>query len=185
MMKKISGQTILFAVLFLLLGCQDHEKSLPTVPTNTVQIVLDKQKSEKTNEAVSLIQSTQPSNTNPIRERLETSYARVSANQNDVCPKLVDFQVDSKSVVRQGEKLNQHNYCEYFVFLNQGDNLTVTSTNGVQAHLVAPEWFNFSNGKFTAKKFDRYTIRLSYDGTRYRPQNFVYDISISKNIDKP
>lgn len=182
MMKNIRCQLAFFGVLFLLAGCQDSLQSPPKSPTNTVQSVLDKQNSAEKIDAVSLSQSTQPMQSD-ISRRLETSYARVSASQRDICPKLVDFQFERQSVVRHGEQLNQYNYCEYFVFLNKDDRLSVITSNSVQADLVAPDWFNFNNGSYIAKKFDRYTIRLSYDGTRYRPENFVYDVHIHKNVD--
>lgn len=180
-------QLALFGILFLLVGCQENS-TVPQQPKpNTVRLVLENQQAgkEEQPDAISLSQSTQPTNPNGISRHLETTYARMSANQKDICPKLVDFQQNKQSVVRHGEKLNQYNYCEYFVFLNQGDSLSVSTTNGIQADLVSPDWFNFSNGTFTAKKFDRYTIRLTYDGTRYRPTDLVYDVHIHKNIDNP
>ena len=111
------------------------------------------------------------------------SMARVASSKNDVCPKLLDFQFVSQSISRQNEKMPQ-SQCEYFVFLDAGDRLKVKVTDDVKAELVSPVWFDFNNGVFTANTFDRYTLRVKYNGTRYNPQNFVYDVVVSKNPTK-
>lgn len=132
-------------------------------------------------QTIAMSSQAQPTQSQTFAENLTTSFARVASQKDDVCPKLVDFQFVSQSIVRQNEKfVNQQ--CEYLVYLNAGDRLKVTTSGDVKAVLASPVFFNFANGAFVADKFDRHTLRLSYNGTRYQPQNFVYDVIISKNL---
>ena len=50
----------------------------------------------------------------------------------------------------------------------------------VKAELVSPVNFDFANGSYSAPKYDKYTVRLSYDGTRFHPNDFKYDVILTK-----
>lgn len=123
-------------------------------------------------------------NNDDIAKRLEITYARNAAYKKDECPKLVEFESLDQTVTREGEQLPS-DFCEYFVFLNKGDTLRIQTSSDMQAKLISPIWFDFANGSYTADKFDKYTIRLSYNGVRYHPTNFRYDVSLIKSGIKP
>lgn len=125
-----------------------------------------------------------PSDAENMTRRLEIVYARNAAYKKDQCPKLIEFENLNQTVSREGEQLTTE-YCEYFVFLAKGDTLSVHTSNDMQAELISPIWFDFRKGSFTADKYDKYTIRLNYDGVRYHPANFHYDIRLIKNGGKP
>lgn len=115
-----------------------------------------------------------------VSQGLEVSYARLAVNRNDICPKLVEFKFVSQSVTRSNERLVQ-NTCEYYVFLNTGERLRVAVSPEMKAEISNPLWYDLANGEFKAPHFDRYTVKLRYNGTRYHPQNFTYDVIVSKN----
>lgn len=115
-----------------------------------------------------------------IAKRLEISYARNASYKKNECPKLVEFEALDQTISRVDEQLPS-DFCEYFVYLSVGDTLNIRTSRDMQAILISPVWFDFANGSYTAPKFDKYTIRLSYNGVKYHPANFSYDITLIKN----
>lgn len=182
----------LLALANLLAGCNTKQESTRAVGQDDSNLVIEQTLNQPadpanqiTTDANSMAEGNQVVTTekqiaDDVVNRLETSYARLAAEQNDVCPKLLEFQFSTQSLVRNNERLMQQT-CEYYVYLNAGERLRVTNSEGMRAELVSPVWFDFRNGEFKAPSFDRYTIRMSYNGTRYNPQNFVYDVILTKN----
>ncbi len=114
-----------------------------------------------------------------VAEKLQVSYARASAYTSNECPKLIEFQFSNQSITRQDERFPKQT-CDYFVYLRQGEILKIDVSREVKAELVSPVNFDFANGSYTAPKYDKYTVRLSYDGTRFHPNDFKYDVILTK-----
>ncbi|MFW2176301.1 MULTISPECIES: hypothetical protein [unclassified Moraxella] len=189
LMLKWLATTVTLASTSLLVGCDiqpSESHANPPASNMTVNKTgLDIQPNAvNANEGgVTLAEATAPrakSNAQAIADSLEVSYARAAAQQANLCPKLLDFQFKTQSITRENEQLNKTS-CEYFVYLKEKDTLRVKVTGDIEVQLVSPVWFNFANGDYIAPKFDRYTIRVSYDGTRYNPKNLDYDMVVTKN----
>lgn len=112
---------------------------------------------------------------------LTTSIARAASETKNTCPKLLDFQLARETIHRKDEQL-VNNQCDYLIYLNEGDVINVSVSENIRAEIVEPAWVDLQQNKqFVAPKFDRYTLRLSYNGVRFQPQDFRYNVSVSKN----
>lgn len=155
---------VLYSITFttLLSGCQPYSDSHAKPQANSQA---DKQNAQTTGQEVA--------------EKLQVSYARASAYTSNECPKLIEFQFSNQSITRQDERFPKHT-CDYFVYLRQGEILKIDVSREVKAELVSPVNFDFANGSYSAPKYDKYTVRLSYDGTRFHPNDFKYDVILTK-----
>lgn len=112
-----------------------------------------------------------------------TSIARVASETKDTCPKLLEFKLSNETIVRKDEELVSSK-CDYLIYLNQGDVINIHVSENIRAEIISPTWVDLhSHRQFVAPKFDRYTLRLSYNGIRFQPQDFRYDVTVSKNPD--
>lgn len=110
-----------------------------------------------------------------------TSMENVVSKTKNTCPKLLDFQLVKETISRKNEQLFG-SQCDYLMYLNEGDVINVHVSDNIRAEIVAPTWVDlYFHKQFVATKFDRYTLRLSYDGTRFQPQDFRYSITVDKN----
>lgn len=151
--------------------------SQPTVEKVAPSSVLDKLKKPPATDTTTIQLAEQSGQA--VAERLAVSYARASAYTSNQCPKLVEFQFSNQSITRQDERFPTQT-CDYFIYLRKGESLTIDVSPEVKAELISPINFNFANGSYLAPAYDKYTVRLSYDGTRFRPQDFKYDVILTK-----
>lgn len=188
--RKLTWQKfIILPSIALLMGCQPDNDTVQSQSQNTN--VTNAKTTVKNPPAILLTTDNPPTQATKIypktadlagqeiAERLEVSYARASAYTSKECPKLVEFQFSNQSITRQNEQFPKQN-CDYIIYLRKGELLKVDVSNEVKAELVSPVNFDFANGSYTAPKYDKYTVRLSYDGTRFNPENFKYDVILTK-----
>lgn len=178
----LSKNLLMLPCIGLCVACQPQPNS--ELPQSTAQSSQAQTQEQATIADNSPIVNPLPSHTaelssKEIAERLEVSYARASAYTSNECPKLVEFQFSNQSITRQNEQFPKQN-CDYIVYLRKGELLKVDVSNEVKAELISPVNFDFANGSYTAPKYDKYTVRLSYDGTRFHPENFKYDVILTK-----
>lgn len=147
---------------------------LPTVTTN----VEDKNNDAKND--VKADNSHIADSGKQIANQLEVSYAREAANVNNRCPKLVEFQLASQVITRSNEQLLKDS-CDYLIYLNEGDRLQVAVSNDLQAQLITPVAFDFSQGAYIAPQFDKYTVRIRYNGSRFQPKNLNYNVILTRS----
>ncbi len=113
-----------------------------------------------------------------IEESLRNSYARKAANRADICPKLVQRELDT-NVIRRVNDIMIDNYCDYFLYPQPGQNIQVTSNNNqLELLLIAPELYDFANGAYLVTSAQKHVIRLQYDGAAHRPKEISYDVEI-------
>lgn len=114
-----------------------------------------------------------------IEDKIVNSYARVAAKKPDLCPKLVQKEVDNTVIERQAEVM-VNNSCDYFLYPKVGEHIAVSLNNDqIEALLVTPKIYNFANGDYEVLSYDKHVIRLSYDGAGYKPEQFSYDVTIA------
>ena len=114
-----------------------------------------------------------------IQDNIQNSYAHLAAKRSDVCPKLIQQRIDSKTIKRTAEVMTG-DYCDYFFYPRVGEQISVSLNNDqVEALLIIPLNHNFKNGSYHVTTYDKHVIRLTYDGATYKPENFSYDVAIT------
>lgn len=114
-----------------------------------------------------------------IEDSLLNSYASVASNRSDICPKLVQKQVDSTAIQRTSE-IMVNNSCDYFLYPQAGTSIGVALNNDqIEALLITPKTHNFANGEYQTTSYDKHVIRLSYNGVEHKPERLSYDVTIN------
>ncbi len=114
-----------------------------------------------------------------IEDSIINSYARLAAKRSDVCPKLVQKNVDENTIVRVAE-IMVDSHCDYFLYPKIGQYLDVTvDSRDIEALLIVPTLHNFANGSYEVQAYDKHVIRLNYKGATYKPKRLRYDIAIA------
>lgn len=113
-----------------------------------------------------------------VREKLKNSYARLAAERADVCPKLLQKDVDS-SVIRRSNDVMIDDHCDYFIYPQPGQRIQVlSSSDQIETLLVAPALHNFANGDYRVLSSQKHIIRLAYDGATRKPNTMRYSVSV-------
>lgn len=127
--------------------------------------------------AAALIQKKQQ-NVAEIEDSINNSYARIAANHVDVCPKLLQKDVDRNTIKRTAEVMVD-DHCDYLLYLRSGQHIAVSLDNDqIEALLIVPTLHNFANGDYQVASYDKHVIRLSYNGATYKPERLSYDVAI-------
>jgi|GEM_PF-6937525 hypothetical protein len=114
-----------------------------------------------------------------LEESLRNSYARLAAKHNDVCPKLLQKEVDSSEIVRSNDVMFDK-HCDYFIYPQPGQHILVTSNNALlEALLISPEMYSFKNGDYIAKSSRKHVIRITYNGIAHQPKPVSYDVVVT------
>ena len=114
-----------------------------------------------------------------IESNINNSYARLAAERADVCPKLLQKNIDSDVIQRTGEVMVS-DYCDYFLYPLNGERIAITATdNRIEALLITPTLHNFADGDYIVNSYDKHVIRLSYNGATYKPERLSYDVVIN------
>lgn len=113
-----------------------------------------------------------------LDENLKKSYARQAAKRTDICPKMLEFEVDNHVTTRQNEHM-QTNKCEYIVYVQKNQRLDVVLDNtNMYAKLVSPYIHEFNNGSYVAKKGGKHIIVVGYRGFHGMRAAENYDIAV-------
>ncbi|WP_350557673.1 hypothetical protein [Psychrobacter sp. CAL346-MNA-CIBAN-0220] len=114
-----------------------------------------------------------------IEDNIENSYARLAAQHPDICPKLIQKDIDNNEIQRLAEVM-VNNYCDYFLYLRTGQNIMVSvDNNQIDALLIVPVLHDFANGAYEVTSYDKHVIRLSYNGASYKPERLSYNVTIN------
>jgi hypothetical protein len=113
-----------------------------------------------------------------IEDSINNSYARLAANYTDICPKLLQQDIDKQTIERSTEVMAD-DYCDYFLYPRIGEQIAVSVNNSqLEALLIVPTIHNFADGSYQVSSYDKHVIRLSYNGATYKPERLTYDIAI-------
>jgi len=113
-----------------------------------------------------------------IEDNITNSYARLAAKRADICPKLLQKDMSNNDIKRVAEVM-VNDYCDYFLYLEAGQRIDVDVDNRqIEALLVVPTMYDFANGEYQVKSYDKHVIRLSYNGATYKPERLSYDVAI-------
>lgn len=113
-----------------------------------------------------------------IEESIKNSYALIASERPDVCPKLVQKDVDDNTIKRSAEVMTD-NHCDYFLYPQSGQHISVIINNDqIEALLIVPALHDFADGNYQVASYDKHVIRLAYNGTTYKPQRLTYDVEI-------
>jgi len=113
-----------------------------------------------------------------VKERVQNYHAQRAAERSNVCPKLVQREVDN-DLIQRTEEVMRDGYCDYFLYPNEKQIISVTTNNDdLNVSLIVPTLYDFANGDYQVKSYDKHVIRVEYDGLIYRPENIVYDVNI-------
>lgn len=113
-----------------------------------------------------------------VEDNIVNSYARLAAKRADICPKLLQKQVDNHIIKRSSEVM-VNNHCDYFLYPRVGERIAVSlDNNQLEALLIVPTIHDFANGDYEVAAYDKHVIRLSYNGATYKPKRLSYDVSI-------
>lgn len=114
-----------------------------------------------------------------IEDNINNSYARLASNHADICPKLLQKDVDNNAIERSAEVMVD-NHCDYFLYLRTGQHIAVNlNNNQIEALLIVPTLHNFADGDYQVASYDKQVIRLAYNGMAYKPERFTYDVAIT------
>lgn len=114
-----------------------------------------------------------------IEDGINNSYARLAAQHVDVCPKMLQKEVDKNTIERIAEVMVDE-YCDYFLYPRAGQKIAITVNNSqIEALLIVPALHNFADGDYEVISYDKHVIRLSYNGVTYKPERLGYDVAIS------
>lgn len=182
--KRIShwhGLPVLtFLLTSLLLGCRQEDGAKP-INTESWQDINEAQFDFETDLTPKVASVDDPAKEEQIKrlaDRLANSYAKLASQKAEVCPKLLQKQVDSAVIVRSQDVMID-NHCDYFIFPIEGQSLQVISSdNRIKRLLVSPEMYDFDNGAYRVKQTDKHVIRLQYDSTQSKPDNLSYDVQV-------
>lgn len=116
---------------------------------------------------------------NDIEDNITNSYARLAAERADICPKLLQKDMGHNDIKRVAEVM-VNDYCDYFLYLNTGQQLDVDIDNRqIEALLIVPTLHDFANGDYEVISYDKHIIRLAYNGATYKPERLSYDVAIT------
>lgn len=114
-----------------------------------------------------------------IEDNIKNSYARLASNHTDICPKLLQKDVDNNTIKRSAEVMVD-NHCDYFLYPKTGQHIAVdVKDDKIEALLLVPTLHNFANGNYQVASYDKHLIRLAYNGATYKPERFSYDVAIT------
>ena len=114
-----------------------------------------------------------------VEDNIKNSYARLASKRSDVCPKLIQEE-QGRPVVERISEVMVNDYCDYFLYPREGQQLSVKVNNQqIEALLIVPTIHNFANGGYQVDSYDKHVIRLSYNGATYKPKNLSYDVAMT------
>lgn len=114
-----------------------------------------------------------------IEENIRNSYALLAAKRSDVCPKLLQKNIDDDTIVRTAEVLIS-DYCDYYLYPKAGQSIDINvNSDQVETLLIVPTIHNFANGAYQVQSYDKHVIRLNYVGATYKPERLSYDVNIT------
>lgn len=114
-----------------------------------------------------------------IEDNINNAHARLAAQHVDICPKLLQQDLDSKVIERIAEVMTAE-HCDYFLYLRVGQHIDVALNNDrIEALLIVPTIHNFANGDYEVVSYDKHVIRLTYDGVTRMPERLHYDMVIT------
>lgn len=114
-----------------------------------------------------------------IEDNIKNSYARIASTHTDICPKLLQKDLDNNIIKRRTEVMVD-NYCDYFLYLRNGQRIGVElDDDQIEALLIVPTLHNFADGDYQVDSYDKHIIRLAYNGVSYKPERFTYDVTIT------
>lgn len=114
-----------------------------------------------------------------IECNIKNSYARLAAERTDICPKLLQKDINSNIIQRVSEVMVD-DYCDYFLYLDGGQYVDISLDNRqIEALLIVPTIHDFANGKYKVASYDKHVIRLAYNGATYKPERLNYDVEIT------
>ncbi|MDO5768448.1 MAG: hypothetical protein Q4P13_03005 [Psychrobacter sp.] len=113
-----------------------------------------------------------------VEENLRNSYARLAAQRNDICPKLLQRDVDT-NVIQRSNDIMIDNHCDYYIYPQPGQFIKAQSDNDqLKILLVAPVMHDFANGSFRVVTSQKHVIRVAYDGITHKPEAMRYSVSV-------
>lgn len=114
-----------------------------------------------------------------IEDNIKNSYARLAAERADICPKLIQKN-KGNNIINRASEIMVGDYCDYFLYLREDQRLAV-ETNDIQIEvlLIVPTLYDFANGDYQVKSFDKHVVRLSYNGASYKPERLNYDVTMT------
>ena len=114
-----------------------------------------------------------------IEESIRNSYALLAAKRPDVCPKLLQKNVDDDTIVRTAEVLIS-DYCDYYLYPETGQRISIDiNSDQIETLLIVPTIHNFANGPYQVQSYDKHVIRLSYVGVTHKPKRLSYDVNLT------
>lgn len=114
-----------------------------------------------------------------IQNNIKNSYARLASKRSNICPKLIQEEIDSQ-VIERTEEVMVDNHCDYFLYPRNGQHISVsTNDSQIEALLIVPTLHDFANGDYQVSSYDKHVVRLSYNGATYKPEHFVYDVAVT------
>ncbi|WP_201617190.1 hypothetical protein [Psychrobacter urativorans] len=110
---------------------------------------------------------------------IKNSYARLAAKRADICPKMLQKDVDTNTIERIAEVMVDE-HCDYFLYPRTGQQIAITVNNSqIEALLIVPAVHDFADGAYQVASYDKHVIRLSYYGAAHKPERLRYDVAIS------
>ena len=128
--------------------------------------------------ADSVLNQQKEQNIADIDDNISNAYALLAAKRVDVCPKLLQKDIDNNVIERTAEVMTT-DHCDYFMYLNVGQHIDVMpSDKRLEALLIVPTIHNFAEGDYLVTSYDKHVIRLAYDGIARMPKRLDYDVTI-------
>jgi hypothetical protein len=114
-----------------------------------------------------------------IESNIKNSYARLASQHTDICPKLLQKEVDN-SIIERSAEIMVDDHCDYFLYPRTGQHIAVElDDNQIEALLIVPTLHNFADGDYQVASYDKHVIRLTYNGATYKSERFTYDVVIT------
>lgn len=112
------------------------------------------------------------------KQSVASDQTWVAASEEKKCPKLLQAKMNSTKIIQKNEVM-RNSYCDYYIYLNKGKKISVEDyPSNIEANLISPIYYDFANGSYLVKKFDKHVIRLSYDGIEYQSGPIDYNVTI-------
>ncbi len=113
-----------------------------------------------------------------IEDNINNSYARLAAQRTDICPKLLQKDIDN-NVIERVQEVMVDDYCDYYLYPQVDQHIAVSvNDDKIEALLIVPTLHNFADGDYKVDSYDKHVIRLAYNGASYKPERFSYDVKI-------
>ena len=158
---SISFYSIIVITLISTVGCSPNASNTSTITNSQIEHELQKQRDLA-----------------DIENNITNSYARIAAKRVDICPKLLQKNIDDSLIERSSEVMVE-DHCDYYLYPQVGQRLIVTpNTDEIEALLVVPTLHNFANGEYQVVSYDKHVIRLAYHGMGSKPDRLNYDVTI-------